>query len=225
MKYLLLFLFLLSYSVAFSQPQIEIEGDDIYDWGQIDNKGKPLTATVKIYNKGNETLNISQVKPDCGCTIAPLDKNIVEPNDFATLSITLHVYGDGPLYKSIVFESNDPKTPHKNLSLTADVQRPIGVSPTYFNFGLLEINKEVQSSIRIKNNTNESIKIKDIIMEQVELVLNVDETTVLEAKSDLIIVAKYTPKTPTNITGKVTVKTDLKEMDAFVISVYGKFQE
>jgi hypothetical protein len=225
MKNFLLFLLLLSYSVAYSQPQIEIEGNNIYDWGQIDTKGKPLTATIKIYNKGNETLNISQVKPDCGCTTAPLDKNNIEPNDFATLSISLTPYSDGPLYKSIVIASNDPKTPNKNLSLTADVQRPIGVSPTFFNFGNLELNKEAQSSIRIKNNTNENIKIKDIIMEPAEMVLNVDETTVIEAKSEFILVAKYTPKTPTNIIGKVTVKTDLKEMDAFEITVYGMFQK
>ncbi len=225
MKYLSIIILILGYTFSYSQPQIQIEGNDVYDWGKIDPKGKPLTAKVKIFNKGNETLRITEVKPGCGCTTAPLDKNDIEPNGFATLSITLNVSNDGPVQKSIRINSNDPKEPIKHLTLKVDIVRPIGLSRKFLNFGDLELDKETQSSVTIKNNTNNDIHVKDIITEPKELVLNINKNTVIKAQKELILEIKYTPNNSNNLSGKVLIKTDNKDMDSFEISVWGKFKE
>jgi hypothetical protein len=225
MKFLSMILMLLIYTIANSQPIIQIEGNDVYDWGKVDPKGKPLTGTVKIFNKGNETLKITEVKPGCGCTTAPLDKNDIEPNGFATLSITLSVNNDGPVYKSISISSNDPKSSTKSLALKADIVRPIGLSKKFLNFGDLELNKETQSSVTIKNNTNKDILFTDIINEPKELELNINKNSVIKAQKELILEIKYTPKNSNNLSGKITIKTDNKEMDSFEISIWGKFPQ
>ncbi|MFH1051307.1 MAG: DUF1573 domain-containing protein [bacterium] len=223
MRILTIIIILLGYAIAYSQPQIQIEGNDVYDWGKIDPKGKSLTAKVKIFNKGNETLKITEVKPGCGCTTAPLDKNDIEPNGFATLSITLNVSNDGPVQKSIRINSNDPKAPIKHLTLKADIVRPIGLSRKFLNFGNLELDKETQSSVTINNNTNKDIHIKDIITEPKDLVLNINKNSVIKAQKELILEIKYTPKNSNNLSGKVSIKTDNKEMESFEISIWGRF--
>lgn len=224
MKKLLLLLSLLSFSIAYTQPQILIEGNDVYDWGKVNPKGKPLTAKVKIYNKGNEVLIISEVKPGCGCTTAPLDKNNIEPNGFATLSITLNINNDGPVTKSIRISSNDPKTPTKNLLLKADIFKPISVFPKYLNFGDLVIAKETIANIQIKNNTNKIITIKDIIKDPTVLVLNIKKNDKINANATLNLLVKYTPDKKANLNGKLVLKTDNKEMDNIEISIFGRFQ-
>lgn len=221
----LISLFLILQFTAFSQPKIQIEGNDTYDWGKIDPKGKPLTAKVKIYNKGTETLKITKVKPGCGCTTAPLDKNDIEPNDFATLSISLNVSNDGPVHKSIKITSNDPASPDKNLSLKANIVRPIGLSRKYVNFNNLVIGKESSAQVVIKNNTSKDVKIKDIIVEPKDLKVNIKKNTKIPANKDLTLEVKITPKNSSNISGKITLKTDNKDMESIDISVWGSFPQ
>ncbi|MBM2815211.1 MAG: hypothetical protein HW421_1973 [Ignavibacteria bacterium] len=223
MKTLSIILNFLIYSVAFSQPQLQIEGNDVYDWGKIDPKGQPLTAKVKIFNKGNDTLKIIGVQPGCSCTTAPLDKNTIEPKGYATLSITLHVNNDGHIQKPIRISSNDPNTPFKYLMLKADIVRPIGLSQRFINFGNLEINKEAVSKISILNNTNSTIIIKDIIFEPKELEVNIKNNTEIGANKEYILEVKFTPRNIINISGKITLITDYKEMETAEITVWGTF--
>lgn len=225
MKSIIIILVILGYTIAYSQPQIVIEGNDIYNWGKINPQGKPLTAKVKIFNKGNKTLKINKVKPGCGCTTAPLDKNIIEPNGFATLSISLNVSNDGPVKKSINIESNDPKSPTKNLVIKAEIVRPIGLSQKYLNFGKLEINKESLAIISISNNTDKTILIKEIIIEPKEISLNINKNSKILSKKDIILEAKYTPKRSSDLSGRIIIKTNNTEIPTIELPVYGNMKK
>lgn len=67
-------MFVFAASLAFAQPKISIQGGDTQDWGKVKPKDSPLKASIKITNEGSEELKISDVRPGCGCTTAPLDK-------------------------------------------------------------------------------------------------------------------------------------------------------
>jgi len=223
MKVFSIILIILGYTFAYSQPQIQIEGNDVYDWGIVDSKDKPLTAKVKIFNKGNDTLKIENVRPGCGCTTAPLDKYNIEPNGYATLDITLKVSSDGKIKKSIRITSNDPVSPTKILSIKANIVPPLSLSVRFLNFGVLTINKESVATVKIKNNTEKSIKINDIIFEPKELSSNIKKTTEIPSNKELTLEVKYTPTKSTEFSGKVTLKTDYKNMKTIELSVVGRF--
>lgn len=222
MKYLSIILLIMGYTLSYSQPQIQIEGNDVYDWGKINPKGKPLTAKVRIYNKGNEILKITEVKPGCGCTTAPLDKNEIEPNGYATLDITLNVNNDGPVHKSIRISSNDIKNPNKNLALKADIVRPIGVSRRFVNFGDIEIGMEKSENLILKNNTKKDITINKIILEPNDLKINLKEKEKLLSQKEFNLEIKFIPKNDSNLSGKITLITDNEDMKNVEISIWGK---
>src|SRR6056300_1776529 len=82
---------LLVASMAYAQPKIEVIGGNKHDWGKVSPKDSPLKTKVKIKNTGNEQLVITNVKPSCGCTTAPLDKDKLKPGEVATVNVTFNV--------------------------------------------------------------------------------------------------------------------------------------
>src|SRR5438128_1467584 len=69
------------------KPQLTIVGGDTVNWGKI-GPGT-LTRALTIKNTGGDTLKISNVKPSCGCTTAPLTHNTLPPGDTATINISI----------------------------------------------------------------------------------------------------------------------------------------
>ena len=69
--------------LVIAQPQMEIIGGDTYNWGKVKPGKNPLKATILVRNIGNEELHITQVRPGCGCTTAPLDKDKLKQGDTA----------------------------------------------------------------------------------------------------------------------------------------------
>ncbi len=114
-----------------SKPKIEIVGGETVNWG--DTGPGILKKTVKITNAGGDTLRIGGVRPSCGCTTAPLDKQVLGPGDTATMDISMDVKTKaGQQTKSIVITSNDSTRSNLSLVLRANVQRQMVASPDIF---------------------------------------------------------------------------------------------
>ena len=222
MKLLIVIFLYFGFLSAYTQPRIQIEGNGVYDWGKINPKGKALSAKVKIYNKGNKILKISKVKPACGCTTAPLDKNEIEPGEFATLSISLNVNHDGIVSKSIAITSNDPKAENKNLILKANIIMPISLSNSMIGFSNLQIGKMVNTKILLKNNTNKDIKITKIVTFPDNLKIDLKAKTIIAGANELGLNISYLPKNNSDLRGKITLFTNNRDMEKVEISVWGR---
>lgn len=207
---------------AFAQPKIDIDGGFTYDWGKIKPSDSPLKAKIKILNRGNEILKISEVKPGCGCTTAPLDKNDIEPNGFATLDVTLNVGSNtGDVAKSITIKCNDPEKGTTSLMLKANVFVPVTIFPRYLSFNKLYANEETIAKVILTNNIDKPIKFTKITSEPAELAINIKEGLVLKPKESLPIEAKINPSQPGRLAAKITIETDNKEMPTIEITGWG----
>ncbi len=207
---------------AFAQPKIDIEGGFTYDWGKIKPSDSPLKAKVKILNRGNETLKISEVKPGCGCTTAPLDKNDIEPNGFATLDVTLNVgTNTGDVVKSISIKSNDPEKSQTSLMLKANVFVPVTVFPRYLSFNKLYANEETIAKVVLTNNIDKPIKFTKITSEPAIMNINIKEGFVLNPKESLPIEAKIKPTEPGRLSAKIVLFTDNADMPQIDITGWG----
>lgn len=87
-----------------------------HEFGAV-KAGTPLSFTFKFKNKGKAPLEITEVKPSCGCTKGDFDK-LVEPGKEGkiTLSIAKTDTYSGPLVKTATVKTNDPE--HESLVLT-----------------------------------------------------------------------------------------------------------
>ena len=211
--------------VTFAQPKIVIIGGDIYDWKEVKVTQGPLKAEVKIKNEGNELLKITEVKPGCGCTTAPLDKNELNPGEVATLSIVFNISSySGNVAKSISITSNDPTATRKFLEIRANIIREIILKPsTYMAFRDLQVGRSNTTTMYIKNNSKIKINFFNIhtIPEDAPLKLNIVSNFSLEPGQEMELAGTMTPKKVGYQNTKIVIETDHPDFKTLSISAYG----
>lgn len=110
-----------------AQPVIDMV-EKIKDFGTV-AKGDKIRATFDVRNTGKAPLEITQVRPTCGCTVASFDRTI-PPGGTGKIAAEVDTTGfSGPISKAVLVFSNDPATPQVNLVIKADVRAFIEVLP------------------------------------------------------------------------------------------------
>jgi len=98
-----------SYSSLCSQTfskSIEFEEKE-YNFGKIYEKKGIVSHTFIFKNIGKETVTISDVVPDCGCTTTDFTKHLVKPGKKGKIKVTFNpYYRPGFFSKEIVVLSN-----------------------------------------------------------------------------------------------------------------------
>ena len=85
-------------------------------FGQIEWK-QPVTAEYVITNSGDRPLVLSEVEPDCACTVAQWTQSPIAPGEKGTIRVTFDAEALGHFYKSVaVFTNAEPHVVYLNLS-------------------------------------------------------------------------------------------------------------
>lgn len=132
-----------------------------FDFGKV-KPTDPQKHVFIVTNVGTAELEITEVKPGCGCTTAgDWDKKIA-PGKTGSIPIGFNPASfSGTVGKSVMISCNDPAAPSHILSISATIWRPLDVVPQYTHFLPVEgeTNAEVRV-VRITNNTEENIKVE-----------------------------------------------------------------
>jgi hypothetical protein len=140
-------------------PRLEIVGGDTVNWGEVG--AGSLMDTLKLVNVGGDTLRITEVKPGCGCTTAPIDKDVLMSGDTATVIVTLDVaHSSGDVTKTIRISSNDSTMPDRTVTLKAHILQEISVNPAYFSVMDVKPGQSGSASVTLKNMTTAPITIQ-----------------------------------------------------------------
>ena len=97
-------------------PKIEFE-QTVHQFGKfVESK---VMGSFKFRNAGDGLLKLEKPSTSCGCTIATLKKDSLNPGETAELSFSLSMSGlkSGPVWKSIRVASNDPGKPTSLLTI------------------------------------------------------------------------------------------------------------
>ena len=224
---LLLILTIILFEVGYlnAQPVLFVENDSQVNWGRVNPNDSPLKADLKLYNKGDKTLEIVSVKPGCSCTTAPLDKTKIEPGDSTTMKITLDVgkYNGKQIHKTITITTNESVNPVKLVDLNALVINSVTFFPTSsIKLGLVKLGTESVVKIVMTNETGHDIKIKDMEISPSNLSVNIKKNTVLPAGKDFELVVKFKPKVVGHINPIIRLTTDDKAMPEILLRGGGK---
>lgn len=142
-----------------------------FDFGYEPQHTK-VTHVYWLKNSGTDTLRITDVRPGCGCTKAPLTKHALAPGDSTDVQVTFStgLYSN-QVHKiaTILAESQEANLPV--LSFTAfPVQFPDSLKPLTFSPPLLDLDslRKVQASpawdykVSIKNRSDHDVQIREV---------------------------------------------------------------
>jgi Protein of unknown function (DUF1573) len=115
--------------------------EQIKDVGVVP-KGDKIATSFDIRNDGKAPLEITDVRPSCGCTVAKFDRTIA-PGQTGKVNVEIDTatFG-GPVSKGVTVFTNDPATPQIELTVRADVEPFIQVKPGYARYITVQGEKE-----------------------------------------------------------------------------------
>jgi hypothetical protein len=161
-----------------AKPRIEV-ASDYYYFGYM-----PINAIVHhdywIRNKGTDTLQIISVKPGCGCTAAPLSKDVIAPGDSSQLKIIFDSKNmTGKMVKDVQIYSNDPNNPAITVKFFAVVNREhdfVRALPNVLRFAKFgSKDGKLTKSFDIVNNYDSEVSLK--LIELPSTNFKIDKTT------------------------------------------------
>lgn len=109
----------------------------VVDVGKV-KKGELIRHEFVIRNTGDAPLEISEVKPSCGCTVVEFDRKIA-PGASGKVGVVIETaaFGGGIAKSATVF-TNDTENPKLSLVVKANVREPVVARPGYARFMTVE---------------------------------------------------------------------------------------
>lgn len=107
--------------------------EPIKDAGNV-AKGDKISHDFLIKNEGDAELEIVQVQPACGCTVAEFDKKIAPGQTGKVHAVLDTASFNGPISKGLTVFTNDPDNPQMELTVRAKVQPYIAAKPGYARY-------------------------------------------------------------------------------------------
>ncbi|HEV8581659.1 MAG TPA: DUF1573 domain-containing protein [Thermoanaerobaculia bacterium] len=117
---------------AAGKPKI-VAVEPVKDVGTV-AKGEKIVNDFVIRNEGDAVLEITNVQPACGCTVAEFDKSIAPGQTGKIHAVVDTTTFNGPISKGVSVFSNDPDTPQLELTIRAKVEPYVSVKPGYARY-------------------------------------------------------------------------------------------
>lgn len=188
---------------------MEIVGGDTVNWGKVRIDQSPVTHNLVIRNKGNDTLFIRTVNTSCGCTTAPIDKKELLSGDSASMNITFNLPNKpGIVKKMINIRTNDPVSRNRTVYLVADVVFPLSFEPIQlFTFHGLVLGDSMTSTVKITNNSDIPVQIKEIKISDSVFTTNLQQDDIIEPHASIEVSIKAIPTRLGTVNGELSFKT------------------
>lgn len=176
--------------------------------------------TFVLRNAGDANLEITDVKPGCGCTTAQLETRTLAPGQEVKLAAKLSLKGrQGLQTKPIMIMSNDPETPTLQLTLTGTAIPAIEVEPAMVNFmNVMDDNPREQTIRLTAKKQGLTFKVLEVNAQDLDnYTYDLKEATPgkeyaieLKSKGALPEGSKH---------GRLIIRTDNKERPAILVNV------
>ena len=122
----------LSAQAAAAKPKVVVE-EAVKDVGVVP-KGDKIAQDFVLKNEGTAPLEITDVRPACGCTVAEFDKTIAPGQSGRVHAVIDTSTFNGPIAKGVAVFTNDPATPQLELTVKAKVASYLEAKPGYARF-------------------------------------------------------------------------------------------
>jgi hypothetical protein len=215
----LLCLVLLGAAAVVAQPKIEISTGTTLDMGDV-YSGQKAEKIAFVRNVGTDTLLITEVKAQCGCTATLMTEKKLAPRDSGKLSISFNTAGvNGHASKEVYVSSNDPTAPKTTIRFSANVLNVLDVTPKMLAFDQAKVDTAYTKVITIVNpSAKDPVKILSVTpkFEQLEVTLMKNQ---LMPGEQTTLQAVLKPVKSGTINGTIELATDNPNQPKFEIRV------
>jgi len=126
-------------------------------------QGETVEVAFKLVNEGSQPLEVKAVRPTCGCTVADYDKEIA-PGSEGFVKATLETKDfAGPISKSILVMTNDPREPTVSVVIKADVRPFVEVVPRpLIRFNAVQREPMTQKVVVVATQADDDFKVTKV---------------------------------------------------------------
>lgn len=191
-------------------------------------QGEVVEVNFKILNEGSQPLELKAVRPTCGCTVADYDKEIAAGGEGAVKATLDTKDFAGPISKSILVMTNDPREPTVSMVIKADVRPYVEVLPRpLIRFNAVQREPMTQKVVVVSAEPGQDFKVKKVDSSVPFLTASVrrlsgDELISGKAGDQYEVslnLAKNAPVGP--VSAQLTVMTDHPKAPEVAVKVYG----
>jgi len=189
---------------AITGPRIFCEQPE-FNFGTVDSQNT-IEHTFVLKNIGDTTLEISEVRAACGCTVANISPKTVPPGETSQLTARLNLQGrSGPQSKAITINSNDPQNPSYRVNMAGTIAQAYQVSPDRLVLGDLQSGAEATQTIELTALTDAPLAIQSI--ESSDSNIRIEQEVVQENRHVRLNVTLKAQASPGAQSGNVRVNT------------------
>ena len=213
-------IFLVPISAALGQPKIQATGGPTYDFGDA-YTGNKVDRMLTIRNVGNDTLRISDVKAQCGCTAAMMTTTRIAPGDSGKLSISFNTsaYGGSRPTKQVYVSSNDTSQPKLTITFNVNVINVLNLEPKFFSFNNTKLDTTYIKTITITNPSKDAIKILSVNSSDSEIKVEIMKKQLMPGEQTELQAVFHPTKAGTP-QSNIEIVTDNKIQPKFQVPVY-----
>src|SRR5437899_1894842 len=208
--------------MAKAEPRIDF-ASTVFNFGRS-KPGDVIKHDYIFTNSGAAMLEITDVKPGCGCTTAGTWDRFVEPGKTGSIPLQFNPGAfNGPVAKSAIVSCNDPSHTNIVLQLSGTIWRPIEVVPAsaVFSFSS-EGQKNETRVLRIFNHLEAPLTLSDLQCTNSSFRAKL-QTVELGKEFELRITA-VPPFTTSSVFGSITLKTSSPDAPLIAASAYAMLQ-
>ncbi len=192
-----------------------------YDFGSI-SQGKKVEHIFIIRNRGDEPLAIKSVRPSCGCTAVTTSVSVIAPGKQGEIKATFDSANySGDFHKTVMVDTNDPKTPASILNLKGTIIEELQIVPEHINLGRVSFDVMQKSQITVTNKGSKLLKLTSIISTSPQITAVAEKKLLHPGESGSINVSVTPRKGDRLVSGIVTILTDNPAKPEVRISIYG----
>ena len=203
-----------------AQPKLKVTPGSTFDFGDVYN-GNKVERVISVKNIGTDTLNIKEVKAQCGCTAAMMTAKKIAPRDSGQLSISFDTHNySGRVTKHVYIDSDDTTTAGKTtIEFSANVMTVMDLNPKIFSFNNSKLDSTYTKVVTLTNTSKEAIKLISIENKFDQMKVTTLKNQLMPGEQTQIQAELRATKTG-SFQGEVTLVTDHPVQQKFEIKYF-----
>ncbi len=202
-------------AIAFANP--------IFDFGKLES-GHLVQHDFWFTNTGQAVLELRDVRPSCGCTLAANWDRSVQPGKPGRVPVQLN-YGSfsGDLLKTVIVVCNDPAQSNVVLQIKGNIWKPVEITPAFVLFTPAPDSLVPDSRVvRILNNTDEPLTLSEL--DCTNQAFQPTLTPLKAGKEFELKIAFLPPFNPGTVSTTISLKTSVRNAPVITLSACGVVQ-